>query len=97
MPLTEAERTWRIYAYTAFDLNMIYRGSTGTVVTLGRLAFKFGRGKNGMRCNRHEVDLYLRSSAQRRSMLCPVPLVLSPRIRFDNAACDNSGYERRAR
>ena len=54
------------------NLNMIYRGSTRTVVTLGPLAFKFGRGKNGMRCNRHEADLYRRSSARRRSMLCPV-------------------------
>ena len=40
---------------------MIYRGSTRTVVTFGPLAFKFGRGKNGMRCNRHEADLYRRS------------------------------------
>ena len=54
------------------DLNMIYRGSTRTVVTFGLLAFEFGRGKNGMRCNRHEADLYRRSSARRRSMLCPV-------------------------
>jgi hypothetical protein len=54
------------------NLNMIYRGSTRTVVTFGRLAFKFGRGKNGMRCNQHEADLYRRSSARRRSMLCPV-------------------------
>src|SRR4029077_14972514 len=51
---------------------MLYRGSTRTVVTFGRLAFKFGRGKNGMRCNQHEADLYRRSSARRRSMLCPV-------------------------
>ena len=60
------KRTWPL------DLNMIYRGSTRTVVTFGRLAFKFGRGKNGMRCNQHEADLYRRSSARRRSMLCPV-------------------------
>ena len=30
------------------------------------------RGKSGRRRNRHEVDLYRRSSARRRSMLCPV-------------------------
>jgi len=51
---------------------MIYRGSTRTVVTLGLLAFKIARGKYGMRCNRHEADLYRRSNARRRSMLCPV-------------------------
>ena len=56
----------------AESTNMLYRGSTRTVVTFGRLAFKFGRGKNGMRCNQHEADLYRRSSARRRSMLCPV-------------------------
>src|SRR5690242_1551601 len=51
---------------------MIYRGSTRTVITVGPLAFKFARGRLGMQCNRHEVDLYRRSSAKRRSMLCPV-------------------------
>ncbi len=51
---------------------MIYRGSTRTVVTFGPLAFKFARGKKGMRCNRHEADLYRRSSLPRRAMLCPV-------------------------
>ena len=53
--LVDVPETWPL------DLNMIYRGSTRTVVTFGPLAFKFGRGKNGMRCNRHEADLYRRS------------------------------------
>src|SRR5262245_57939440 len=51
---------------------MIYRGSTRTVVAFGPWVFKFGRSKDGMRCNLHEADLYRRSSPQRRSMLCPV-------------------------
>ncbi len=51
---------------------MIYRGSSRAVVAFGPLAFKFARGKNGMRCNRPEADLYRRSSLQRRAMLCPV-------------------------
>jgi len=62
----------RFEACTALYSNMIYRGSTRTVVTLGLLAFKIARGKYGMRCNRHEADLYRRSNARRRSMLCPV-------------------------
>jgi hypothetical protein len=41
-------------------------------VTVGWLAFKFGRGKSGMRRDRHEADLYRRSTPRRRSMLCPV-------------------------
>jgi hypothetical protein len=57
---------------------MIYRGSTRTVVTFGRLAFKFGRGKNGMQHNRHE--------AAKAVNVEPCALVLPPRIRFDNAA-----------
>ena len=79
------------------DLNMIYHGSTRTVVTFGLVAFKFGHGKNGMRCNGHEADLYRRSSARRRSMLCPVLWCSRPAFVSIMRPRDNSGYERRAR
>jgi hypothetical protein len=53
---------------------MIHRGATRTVLRVGPLAFKFGRGDEGARCNRHEADLYSRnrSKPHRKKMLCPV-------------------------
>jgi len=51
---------------------MIYRGLTRMVLTFGPLAFKFARGRKSVRCNLHEAQLYRRSSAKRRAMLCPV-------------------------
>jgi hypothetical protein len=53
---------------------MIQRGTTRTVLSVGPLAFKFGRGEYGARCNRYEAELYARSRSKRhrQSMLCPV-------------------------
>jgi hypothetical protein len=53
---------------------MIHRGETRTVVAFGPWAFKFGHGRRGAQCNRHEAELYNRSRSKphRQSMLCPV-------------------------
>ena len=51
---------------------MIRRGTTRTVVIVGLLALKFGRGERGRRCNRFEADLFKRVNQRRREMLCPV-------------------------
>jgi hypothetical protein len=48
------------------------KGSTRTVVTVGRYAFKFARHRCGMRCNRSEAHTFRSTTDQRRSMLCPV-------------------------
>ena len=52
--------------------NVIRFGNTRTVVTFGPWAFKLGRGRVGVRCNRHEACLFRRVKLHRRSMLCPV-------------------------
>lgn len=50
----------------------IRRGTTRRVVVCGIVAFKFGIGERGRRCNRFEADMYRRVNEHRRAMLCPV-------------------------
>ena len=48
------------------------KGMTRRVLALPLIALKFARGPTGRRCNRFEADLYARTTARRREMLCPV-------------------------
>jgi hypothetical protein len=56
---------------------VIRKGTTRTVIVVGGFAVKLATDKRGRRCNRFEADLYERSDARRRAMLCPV-LVCTP-------------------
>ena len=47
-------------------------GATRIVHLFGRFAIKFPRGREGARCNLFEADLYRRTTAARRALLCPV-------------------------
>lgn len=61
---------------------MIRLGNTRRVVVFGPWAFKFARGRAGVRCNLHEACLFRRARAKphRQSMLCPVLWCSSPAI-----------------
>jgi hypothetical protein len=48
------------------------RGTFRRTVCLGPWALKIARNATGRRCNRFEADLWARTTAQRRAMLCPV-------------------------
>jgi hypothetical protein len=59
---------------------MIRLGSTRKVILFGPWAFKFARGRTGVRCNRHEAFLFRRATPHRQSMLCPVLWCSAPAI-----------------
>jgi hypothetical protein len=48
------------------------RGTTRITVCVGPWALKLARNVAGLRCNRFEFDLWKRTKATRRAMLCPV-------------------------
>jgi hypothetical protein len=48
------------------------RGTSRGVLCVGPIAIKLARNKRGARCNRHEFELYRRTTEWRRSLLCPV-------------------------
>jgi hypothetical protein len=80
---------------------MILYGTTRAVLSVGLWAFKLGLGKDGVRCNWHEADLYRRSSPRRRAMLCPVlwcsrPAFISIMRRADSPITQGALDERKA-
>jgi hypothetical protein len=52
------------------------RGSCRLTVCVGPWAIKLARGATGRRCNRFEADLWNRTIAVRRAMLCPILVIL---------------------
>ena len=48
------------------------RGTGRLTICLGPWAFRLARNAIGRRCNCFEVDLWKRTTATRRKMLCPV-------------------------
>jgi hypothetical protein len=48
------------------------RGTVRITICVGPLAFKIARNAVGRRCNRFEADLWSRTTAALRNMLCPV-------------------------
>jgi hypothetical protein len=48
------------------------KGSTRTVLVCGPRVLKIARDAYGARCNLFEAELYRRTTAERRKMLCPV-------------------------
>jgi hypothetical protein len=48
------------------------RGTRRLTLCIGTWAVKLARNSNGRRCNRFEADLWVRKTAARRNMLCPV-------------------------
>jgi hypothetical protein len=48
------------------------RGTVRLTICIGRWALKVARNATGRRCNRFEANLWARTTAVRRSMLCPV-------------------------
>ena len=57
------------------------RGTVRRTICIGPWALKVARNAAGRRCNRFEADLWARTSARRRAMLCPV----LARLAFDLA------------
>jgi hypothetical protein len=54
------------------------RGTTRRpVIVIGPIALKIARNRDGRACNRYEANLYRKTTARRRALLCPV-LWLSP-------------------
>jgi hypothetical protein len=48
------------------------RGTARLTICIGSWALKLARNATGLRCNRFEADLWVRTSEARRNMLCPV-------------------------
>jgi hypothetical protein len=48
------------------------RGTTRLTICIGSWALKVARNAKGRRCNCFEADLYAKTTAARRNMLCPV-------------------------
>ena len=61
---------------------MIRLGTTRAVIAFGPWAFKLAKGRRGVRCNKHEADLFHRNKdkAHRRSLLCCVLWCSRPAI-----------------
>jgi len=59
------------------------RGTARVTISIGPWAFKLARNATGRRCNRFEADLWARTTAARRNMLCP----LLARLPFGLAVC----------
>jgi hypothetical protein len=48
------------------------RGTVRITICIGPWALKIARNATGRRCNRFEADLWAKTTARRRNMLCPV-------------------------
>lgn len=48
------------------------RGTVRLTICIGPWAWKIARNATDRRCNRFEADLWARTTARRRAMLCPV-------------------------
>jgi hypothetical protein len=53
-------------------LSMDRCGTVRVTICVGSWAVKIARSATGRRCNRFEADLWARTTARRREMLCPV-------------------------
>jgi hypothetical protein len=53
-------------------LSIDRRGTVRLTICVGSWAVKIARNATGRRCNRFEADLWARTTARRREMLCPV-------------------------
>jgi glutamine amidotransferase PdxT len=51
---------------------MDQRGTVRRTICVGSWAVKIARNGTGRRCNSFEADLWARTSARRRAILCPV-------------------------